>query len=174
MLEENNSKIALHWICQVWSGRRRFHIRIAHFPTCLELSFYSSVCFVILFSSFDYFLEVPSHRLALELSGPILRDTARLSQRYPPSQRAVGFLVSQHANWVRCPLPLFWAFPPLESMRSGGARPPPTTKGGSQLYLRDALWKQGKSVRYPSLRYYLERVLRDIGGASRTGPLRGS
>ena len=27
-------------------------------------------------------------------------------------------------------------------------------------------------MRYPPLRYYLERVLRDMGGVSRTGPLR--
>ena len=32
-----------------------------------------------------------------ELSGPVLRDTARLSQRYPPSLRTMGFLVSKHA-----------------------------------------------------------------------------
>ena len=29
-----------------------------------------------------------------------------------------------------------------------------------------------KWVRYPPLRYYLEKVLRDMGGVSRTGPLR--
>ena len=28
-------------------------------------------------------------------------------------------------------------------------------------------------MRYPPLRYYLERVLRDMGGLSPTGPLRG-
>ena len=41
------------------------------------------------------------------LIGPILRDTARLSQRYP-LLRAVGFLVSQHGK-IGCdaPFPLF-------------------------------------------------------------------
>ena len=42
----------------------------------------------------------------------------------------------------------------------------PTSKAVSQRNLRDTLWKQGKWVRYPPLRYYLERVLRDMGGIS--------
>ena len=37
-------------------------------------------------------------------------------------------------NWVRHPLPLFWALPPLESLRSGGAIP--LSKGVSQRCLR--------------------------------------
>ena len=48
------------------------------------------------------------------LSGPVLRDTARLSQRYPPIARYGVFGVStwpiwclNMANWVRYPLPLF-------------------------------------------------------------------
>ena len=39
--------------------------------------------------------------------------------------RLWGFWCLNMANWVRYPLPLFSAFPPLESMRSGGAIPPP-------------------------------------------------
>ena len=58
------------------------------------------------------------------LSGPVLRDTARLSQRYPPIAR-YGFLVSQHGQLGAIPLPLFLSVSPLESMRSGGAIPPP-------------------------------------------------
>ena len=35
----------------------------------------------------------------------------------------------------------------------------------SQRYLRDAMYeKKAQRVRYPPLRYYLDRVLRDIGG----------
>ena len=100
-------------------------------------------------------------------SGPVLRDTARLSQRYPPIARYGVFGVSiwpigcdtlspfskrfplgEHAKW-RCEKP-----PP----------PPPPTKRVSQRYLRDTTWKQGKWVRHPSLRYYPEKVLRDKGG----------
>ena len=58
------------------------------------------------------------------LSGPVLRDTARLSQRYPPSLRAMGFLVSQHGQLGAIPPPPFLSVSPVESMRSGGAIPP--------------------------------------------------
>ena len=83
------------------------------------------------------------------LSAPELRDTTRLSQRYPPIARYGVFGVS---TW-----------PVGESMRSGGAIPPPQ-KG----YLSDtgAIPHENKAkwVRYPPLRYYLEKVLRDMGG----------
>ena len=86
-----------------------------------------------------------------------------------PLLRAMGFLVSQHGQWGAIPpSPLFSAFPPWRA-REVEARYP-RTKGVSQRYLRDTLAKQGKWVRYPPLRYYLERVLRDRGGGvSRIG-----
>ena len=59
-----------------------------------------------------------SRRLQI-LSGPVLCDTARLSQRYPRSLRAMGFLVSQHGQLG------FLSISPSESMRSEGAIPPP-------------------------------------------------
>ena len=95
-------------------------------------------------------------------SGPVLRDTARLSQRYPPIAR-YGVLVSQHGHLGARPPPPFLSISPLESMRNGGAIPP------SNLgYLSDTCAipyeNKAKRVRYPPLRYYLERVLRDRGG----------
>ena len=103
-----------------------------------------------------------------DLVGPVLRDTAiRLSQRYPPSLRAMGFLVSQHGQLGAIPSPPFLSVSPVESMRSGGAipPPPPPPKKG---YLSDTgaipYENQAKWVRYPPPRYYLERVLRDRGG----------
>ena len=82
------------------------------------------------------------------------------------------------ANWVRYPLPLFWAFHPWRACEVEVRYTPPPPKGVSQWYLRDTLWKQGKWVRDPPLRYYLERVLRDRGeylalgcqGADRPAP----
>ena len=61
---------------------------------------------------------------AAELSGPVLRDTARLSQRYPPIARYGVFGVS---TWpIECDTPPpFLSTSPLESMQSGGAIPPP-------------------------------------------------
>ena len=44
---------------------------------------------------------------ALKLSGPISRDIARLSQRYPPIVRYGVFWCLNMANWVRYPFPLF-------------------------------------------------------------------
>ena len=84
----------------------------------------------------------------------------------------MGFLASQHGQLGAIPPPPFLSMSPLESMRSGGAIPPPPSKGVSQRYSRDTLWKQGNWVGDPPLRYYLERVLRDMGGVSRTGPLK--
>ena len=76
------------------------------------------------------------------------------------------------ANWVRCPLPLFWAFPPWRACEVEVQYPP--SKGVSQRYLRDTLWKQGKWVRYPPLRYAdtISKRYSRYGGVSRTGPLR--
>ena len=71
------------------------------------------------------------------LSGPVLRDTARLSQRYPPSLRAMGFSVSQHGQMGAIPpLPLFGAFPPLESIRQVQVRYPPLRRGISAILAR--------------------------------------
>ena len=58
------------------------------------------------------------------LSGPVLRDTARLSQRYPPIVRYGVFGVSPWPNGCDTPSP-FSKRSPIESMQSGGAIPPP-------------------------------------------------
>ena len=79
-----------------------------------------------------------------------------------PLLRAMGFLVSQHGQLGAIPPPPFLSLSPSESMRSGGAIPP--LKKGISAILARYLWKQGKWVRHPPLRYYLERVLRDMGG----------
>ena len=66
------------------------------------------------------------------LSGPVLRDTARLSQRYPPIARYGVFGVSTWPIGCDTPSPFSERYP-LESMQSGGRYPPPPQKG----YLRD-------------------------------------
>ena len=60
--------------------------------------------------------------LILKLSGPVLRDTARLSLRYPPIARYGVFGVSTWPIGCNTPSP-FLSFSPLESMQSGGAIP---------------------------------------------------
>ena len=87
------------------------------------------------------------------LSGPVVRDAATLSQRYHPIARCgafgVSFLVSQHGQWGAIPPPPCLSVSLLASMRSGGAIPPPHTRGISRRCLHDTTWKQGKRVRDP-------------------------
>ena len=59
-----------------------------------------------------------------ELSGPVLRDTARLSQRYPPIARYGVFGVSTWPIGCDTPSPFSERFP-FENIRNGGAIPPP-------------------------------------------------
>ena len=84
------------------------------------------------------------------LSGPVSRDIARLSQRYPPIAR-YGVFVSQHGQLGAIPPPPFLSVSPLESMRSRGAR-----QNACDTPLCDTT-----SKRYCA-----------IWGVSRTGPLR--
>ena len=104
------------------------------------------------------------------LSGPVLRDTARLSQRYPSIARYGVFGVSTWPIGCDTPSP-FSERSPLGEHAKWRCDTTPPKKGVSQRYLRNTHLKQGKWVRYPPLRYYLERVLRDMGAVSRTGPL---
>ena len=73
-----------------------------------------------------------------------------------------GFWCLNMANWVRYPSPFFWAFPHWRACEVEVRYP--SSKTVSQRYLRDTQWKQGKWVRYPPPRCYLEKVLRDMGG----------
>ena len=99
---------------------------------------------------------------SLPLSGPVLRDTARLSQRYPPIARYGVLGVS---TWpLGCDTTsAFSEHFPLGKHAKWGCDTPPQ-KG----YLSDTCAmpyeNMAKRVRYPPLRYYLERVLRDMGG----------
>ena len=81
-----------------------------------------------------------------------------------PLLRAMGFLVSQHGQLGAIPPPPFLSVSPLESMQSGGAIPP--LKRGISAILARYPMKTGQMGVIPPLRYYLERVLRDMGGIS--------
>ena len=103
------------------------------------------------------------------LSGPVLRDTARLSQRSPPSLRAMGFLVSQHGQLGAIPPPPFLSISPFESMRSGGAIPP-LKRGISAILARYPLKTRQMGAIPPSAILSRGGIAR-YGGVSRTGPL---
>ena len=80
----------------------------------------------------------------------------------PPCCALWGFWCLNMAKWVRYPLPLLWAFPLWRACGVEVRYPP--RKGVSQRYLRDTLWKQGKSVRYSPLRCYLKAYCAILGG----------
>ena len=67
----------------------------------------------------------PKDLVDQELSGPVLRDTARLSQRYPPIARYGVFGVSTWPIGCDTPSPFSERFPLGEHSRSGGAIAPP-------------------------------------------------
>ena len=94
--------------------------------------------------------------------------TTRLSQRYPPIARYGVFGVSTWTIGRDTPSPFSERFPCGEHAKWKCDTPP--QKG----YLSDTgaipYENKAKRVRYPPLRYYLERVLRGRG-VSRTGPL---
>ena len=72
------------------------------------------------------------------LSGPVLRDTARLSQRYPPIARYGVFGASIWPIGCDTPSPVFGRFPLGEYAKWRCDTPPPS-EGVSQRYLRDTL-----------------------------------
>ena len=98
------------------------------------------------------------------LSGPVLRDTARLSQRYPPIAR-YGVLVSQHGQLGAIPPPPFSEhFPPGRACEVEVRYPP--SKGVSQRYLRDTLSKQGNGCDTPLCDTISKRYCAIWGGIS--------
>ena len=102
------------------------------------------------------------------LVAPVSRDTARLSQRYP-LLRAMGFLVSQHGQLGATPPPPFLSISALESMRGGGAIPPPE-KGISAILVRYPRKTRQTGAIPPSAILSRKGIAR-YGGVSRTGPL---
>ena len=86
----------------------------------------------------------------------------------------MGFLVSQHGR-LGCdtPTPFSERFPLGEHSKWRCDTPPPPKNGISAILARYPVKNKANTLlRYPPLRYHLERVLRDMGGGvSRTGPL---
>ena len=112
--------------------------------------------------------QVKRHEKGIvDLSGPVLRDTARLSQRYPPIARYGVFGVSTWPIGRDTPSPFSQRFTLGEHAKWRCDTPPPT-KGVSQRYLRDTLQNKAKCVRYPALS---RKGIARYGGVSRTGPL---
>ena len=107
------------------------------------------------------------------LSGPVMRDTARLSQRYPPIAHYGVFGVSTWPIGCDTPSPFSERFP-LESMRSGGAIPAPP-KAWQQGYLSDtgAIPYENKAngCDTPLVAILSRKGIARYGEVSRIGPL---
>ena len=103
-------------------------------------------------------------------SGPVLRDTARLSQRYP-LLRTIGFLVSQHGQLGAIPLLFSERFSLGEHAKWICDTPP--SKGVSQRYSRDYPLKtrQINGCDTPLCDTISKGYCALGGGVSRTGPL---
>ena len=83
----------------------------------------------------------------------------------PPYCALWGFWCLNMANWVRYPVPLFRAFPLGEHARWRCDTPPPPHRGISAILARYPMkTRQSCGCSTPLVRYYLERVLRDMGG----------
>ena len=108
------------------------------------------------------------------LSGPVLRDTARLSQRSPPF---AGYGVFGVSIWpIRCDTPPpFLSVSPLENMRSGGAIPPPLKKGISAIPARYPVKTRQMGAIPPSAILSRKGIAAIWGGifhwAAKSGPL---
>ena len=104
------------------------------------------------------------------LSGPVLRDTARLSQRYPPIARYGVFGVSTWPIGCDTPPPLSGRFPPWRACEVE-VRYPPLKRGISAILARYPLKTRQKRAIPPSAILSRKGIAR-YGGVSRTGPLR--
>ena len=103
------------------------------------------------------------------LSGPVLRDTARLSQRSPPIARYGVFGVSTWPIGCDTPSPFSELFPP-----GGHAKwrcdTPPLKKGISAILARYPVKTRQMGAIPPSAILSRKGIAR-YGGVSRTGPL---
>ena len=88
------------------------------------------------------------------LRGPVSRDTARLSQRYPPIARYGVFGVSTWPIGCDTPSPFSECFPLGEHAKWRCDTPPPPHKRGISAIPARYPMKTRKRVRYPALRYY--------------------
>ena len=104
------------------------------------------------------------------LSGPVLHDTARLSQRYPPIARYGVFGVSTWPIGCNTPSPFSERFPFGEHANWRCDAPPPQ-RGISAIPARYPMKTRQMGAIPPSAILSRKGIAR-YGGVSRTGPLR--
>ena len=105
-----------------------------------------------------------------KLSGPVLRDTARLSQRYPPIVCYGVFDVSTWPIGCDTPSPFSERFPLLRACEVE-VRYPPLKRGISAILARYPMKTRQMGVIPPSAIRSRKGIARYGGGLSRTGLL---
>ena len=113
-------------------------------------------------------MKIPG--ISCDLSGPVMRDTARLSQRYPPIARYGVFGVSTWPIGCDTPSP-FLSVSPLESIREVEVRYPPLKRGISAIPARYPMKTRQSACDTPLCDTLSRKGIARYGGASRTGPL---
>ena len=114
-------------------------------------------------------LDILKPKMAHQLSGPALRDTARLSQRHRSIARYGVFGVSRSPIGCNTPSPFSERFPLGEHAKWRCDTLPPA-KGVSQRYLRDTYENKANWCDTPSAILSRKGIAR-FGGVSCTGPL---
>ena len=107
----------------------------------------------------------------LKLSGPVLRDTARLSQRYPPIARYGVFGVSTWPIGCDTPSPFSERFPRGEHAKWRCDTPPPPPQRGISAILARYPMKTRQMGAIPPSAILSQKRYCAIGGVSRTGSL---
>ena len=120
------------------------------------------------FGNFHFSGNFPGLQL-LNLSGPVLRDTARLSQRYPPIARYGVFGVSTWPIGCDTPSPFSERFP-LGEHAKWRCDSPPFKRGISAILARYPIKTIQMGAIPPSAILSRKGIAR-YGGVSRTGPL---
>ena len=105
------------------------------------------------------------------LSGPVLRDTARLSQRYPPIARYGVFGVSTWPSGCDTPSPFSERFPLGVHAKKRCNTPPPLKRGISAILARYPMKTRQMGAKPPFAILSRKGIAR-YRGVSRAGPLR--
>ena len=147
------------------TGRGHVILCLARVPGTSHLSAHEPLL-VAQNQQYHRYLTVALSRIVTRkhLSGPVLRDTARLSQRYPPIARYGVFGVSTWPIGCDTPSPFSEHFPFGEYAKWRCDTPP--SKGYPSDTCAIPFENKANGCDTPRLQYYLERVLRDMGGIS--------
>ena len=148
---------------------RKSRITHAQEQMCLLVLYFPLVCLCCVATCSSKEMTLKSPQIINSLSGPVLRNTARLSQRYPPIARYGVFGVSTWPIGCDTPSPFSERFPLWEQAK-WRCDTPPLRKGISAILARYPMKPRQMGAIPPSTILSRKDIAR-YGGLSRTGPL---